>query len=380
MDNKKWVAVWGNSITCDEFIPSNYAKDITLRYFITTAMNGERIRLRFANTYGYEDIVLNRVTVGKSDENNAVTEIKDVTFGGNKSAQISKGTYLYSDEIDFVTAFNGKIAVSIYLENYTDMHSSISTAGPLTNNKFCKGDYSDAKEFEPLISENTVRTYFLDTVEVLAAADCKAAVVFGDSISAQSWPEWLALRLLGENRSDISVVRRAVSGSRVLREYSNLSLLKYAHAGVSRFEADISSVKGADRVFVLHGVNDIIHPQEGVLFRPMSDLPTAEDLIEGYLRYIDIAHKYGLKIYIATITPFCNWRTYDKERNAIRESVNNWIMSGNEADGYVDFAGALCNPERPMSLLDVYNSKDNLHPSLEGGKALADSVPAEYLK
>lgn len=62
MDNKKWVAVWGNSITCDEFIPSNYAKDITLRYFITTAMNGERIRLRFANTYGYEDIVLNRVT------------------------------------------------------------------------------------------------------------------------------------------------------------------------------------------------------------------------------------------------------------------------------------------------------------------------------
>ena len=64
----------------------------------------------------------------------------------------------------------------------------------------------------------------------------------------------------------------------------------------------------------------------------------------------------------------------------MRESVNNWIMSGNEADGYVDFAGALCNPERPMSLLDVYNSKDNLHPSLEGGKALADSVPAEYLK
>lgn len=108
--------------------------------------------------------------VGKSDENNAVTEIKDVTFGGNKSAQISKGTYLYSDDIDFVTAFNGKIAVSIYLENYTDMHSSISTAGPLTNNKFCKGDYSGAKEFEPLISENTVRTYFLDTVEVLGGS------------------------------------------------------------------------------------------------------------------------------------------------------------------------------------------------------------------
>ena len=38
MDNKKWVSVWGNSITFDEFSPSNYAKDITLRYFITTAM------------------------------------------------------------------------------------------------------------------------------------------------------------------------------------------------------------------------------------------------------------------------------------------------------------------------------------------------------
>lgn len=380
MDNKKWVSVWGNSITCDEFSPSNYAKDITLRYFITTAVNGEKIKLRFSNTYGYEDVVLTRVTVGMADKDGNVSEIKDVTFGKNKSAKIAKGTYLYSDEIDFVTEFNGKIAVSIYLENYTDMHSAISTAGPLTNNRFCKGDFSGAKAFEPQLSEGTARTYFLDTVEVLASNDCKAAVVFGDSISAQSWPEWLALRLLGENRSDISVVRRAVSGSRVLREYSNLSLLKYAHAGIARFEADISSVKGADRVFVLHGVNDIIHPQEGVLFRPMSDLPTAEDLIAGYRRYIDIAHKYGLKIYIATITPFCNWRTYDKTRNDIRESVNKWIMSCNEADGYIDFAGALCNPEKPMSLLDVYNSKDNLHPSLEGGKALAESVPEDYLK
>lgn len=380
MDSKKWVAVWGNAMSCDDFHPADYAKDITLRYVITTAMSGDKIRLRFSNPYGIEDVALSYVTVGRVNEDESVSDFVNVTFNGEKTAKICKGGSIYSDDIDFKVNFSDKFAVSIYLKDYTDMHSSISTKGPLGNYMFAKGNVTEKSVLDPAVSEKMGHCYFLDSVEVLTDKNNKAAVVFGDSISAQSWPEWLALRLIDASRSDISVVRRAVSGSRVLREYTNLSLLKYAHAGIARFEADVTSVQGADRVFVLHGVNDIIHPKEGMLFRPMTDLPTAGELIEGYKKYIEIAHKHNLKIYIATITPFGGCGIYDDERNDIRLKVNEWISANNEADGYIDFAGAVCNPHSKNALLDLYDSGDHLHPSFDGGHALADSVPEEYLK
>ena len=379
MEDRKWVAVWGNSISCDDFRPSNYAKDITLRYIITTSLSGKKIRLRFANTYGYEDVTLSGVTLGKTDEDGIVYDFKNVTFDGKQSAVICKGGYLYSDEIDFFVNSRDNIAISIYLDGFTDMHTSITTVGPLTRNSYAKGNFILCSKFDPFVSENTGRTFFLDTVEVLTEESNKAAIIFGDSISAQSWPEWLSISLMDENRSDISVIRRAVSGSRVLREYSNLSLVKYAHAGIVRFESDISSVSGADRIFVLHGINDIIHPHQGDIFRPITDLPTANDIIEGYKKYINIAHKYGLKIYFATIMPFSGWRTYDEMRNLIRVDVNKWIMSNTEADGYIDFAKAVSDPENPVALLDKFDSNDHLHPSLAGGKKLAETVPAEFL-
>lgn len=380
MDSKKWVAVWGNAMSCDYFRPADYAKDITLRYVITTAMNGDRIRLRFSNPYGAEDVTLSYVTVGRVNEDDSVSHFVNVTFNGEKTAKICKGKSVYSDDIDFKVNFGDKLAVSIYLEDYTDMHSSISNKGPLGKYMFAKGNLTEEAALDPVVSEIIDRCYFLDSVEVLTDKNNKAAVVFGDSISAQSWPEWLTLRLIDAGRSDISVIRRAVSGSRVLREYTNLSLLKFAHAGIARFEADVTSVQGADRVFVLHGINDIIHPEDGNLFCPMTDLPTATELIEAYKKYIEIAHKHNLKIYFATITPFGGYGTYDDERNDIRLTVNEWISANNGADGYIDFAGAVCNPHSKNSMLDLYDSGDHLHPSFDGGHALADSVPEEYLK
>lgn len=376
----KWVALWGNSLSYDEFRPSNYAKDITLRYVITALIPGEKIRLKFSNTYGYENVRMTSVTVCTVDAEGNAENIKQVTFNRNKSVVMCKGGSIYSDEIDISLYSGQKLAVSMYFEDYTDMHTAVKTTGPLTDGTFAKGDFSFASVIPKSLSDATNIAYFLDTVEVLTCTENKAAVVFGDSISAQSWPEWLALRLLDEGRSDISVVRRAVSGSRVLREYSNLSLLKYAHSGVSRFEDDISSVKGADRVFVLHGINDIIHPKDGALFRPMTDLPTAEDLIDGYKKYIKTAHSYGIKIYFATITPFAGIEVYSDNRNSIREDINLWIRTNTEADGFIDFAGAVCDKDTPNALSREYDSGDHLHPSLAGGKKLADSIPSEFLK
>jgi len=378
--DSKWVAIWGNALTCDDFKPANYAKDVTLRYTIVSSATGNKLRFRFSNTYGYEDVTLSKVTVGKFDDNGYVIGIKPVTFNEKTAGVICKGEYLYSDEIDFSVAFQDKIALSIYLSDYTDLHTAIKTAGPLTNNLFASGDFTQEKLIPGALCEAANTTYFLDTVETKAQSDAKSLITFGDSITAQSWPEWLALRLINSNRSDICVVRKGISGSRVLREYNCLSLKKYGHAGVLRFEQDVSNVAGADRVFVLHGINDIIHPQEGRAFRPMTDLPTADDLIAGFEKYIEIAHKHNLKIYFATITPFNGWSSYEDTRDQIRAEVNAWIRSNTIADGFIDFDKAVQNSEDTTKLKAEYDSGDHLHPSLEGGKAIAQCIPENFLK
>ena len=376
--NNKWVTVWGNTMSCDEFHPASYTKNITLRYFIMPLISGAKVKLRFANTYGTESVKLTNVTLS-CFHNGECADFVDVTFNGVTEAIVNSGDYLLSDEIDFSVLRGNKFAVSIYIEGLTDLHSSISTSGPFSEYYFACGDHSKSATLPLAESESISKVYFLDEVEVLGTVADKVGVCFGDSITAQSWPEWEMLRLLDENIENIALVRKAISGNRVLREYKNLGLLKYGKTGIDRFENDIST-SGADRVFILHGINDIIHPDGIKPFRPLSDYPTFEELIEGYREYIRIAHSKGLKIFIATILPFKGWRTYAEERNQLRLAVNEWIRTNNEADGCIDFDSAVRQINDPDALKNEYDSGDHLHPSTEGAKTMANFIPLELFK
>ena len=157
-------------------------------------------------------------------------------------------------------------------------------------------------------------------------------------------------------------------------------ILQHRHYGLSgheRFEREVTAA-GADRVIILHGVNDIIHPQ-GSEFRPWSDLPTADELIEGLRWYIIKGHELGLKVYLATIMTIKGWTTYIPEREVIRHTVNDWIRTQTEADGVVDFDAATRSAQDPDFREALYDRGDHLHPSLEGAEKMAESVPEAYL-
>ena len=139
---------------------------------------------------------------------------------------------------------------------------------------------------------------------------------------------------------------------------------------------------GADTVIIQQGINDIIHPvgREVNVFRPMSDLPTVEELIEGLKMYISQARSYGYKVYVGTLLPIGGWRTYAPFREEMRNAVNNWIKTTDLIDGYIDFDKVLADPDNPSYMLDEYDSGDHLHPSPAGYKAMANAVSAEILK
>lgn len=374
MNTAKWVAVWGSSPSYTAAVPAVYAKNITLRYHLRAPFGGSRVRLHFNNLYGGEGAVIPRVYLAKSGRS-AVP----VTFGGEFACRLPFGAQVVSDEIDFSLARGEEYAVSFYLADFTPLRCGTKDTGPLCRFEYAEGDYAAA---EALPAQHTVpieTAYFIDTVDLLTEeAHASAVVCFGDSITAQSWPDYLALRLLRDGNAARSVVRRGIGGSRVLRSYQHLQHRHYGAAGRERFEREVSAA-GADRVIILHGINDIIHPN-GSAFRPWSDLPTAEELIAGLRWYVEKGHQMGLRVYLTTIPTIKGWQSFVPLRDDIRHAVNAWIHSQTEADGVVDFDAATRCADDPDMRISAYDSGDHLHPSLQGAEHMAESVPVKYLR
>ncbi len=372
---QKWVAAWGTSPSIADLQPAQYARDITLRYVLKMGIRGAAVRLHFHNLFGAEPVELTRVTVCTA----YAASTTPLTFSGESAGLIPAGGALISDELPMEIVPGMGLVVNIYLGKLTHMINGVSCSGPLSGGHYALGDLTAKPSFSLLESKETGVYHLLTEADVLADENTHALVAFGDSITSQSWPDHLTLRMLESGREDLSVIRRGISGSRVLRAYSHLQHQHYGPGGMARFEREVN-IPGADRVIILHGVNDIIHPDGVHPARPMEHLPTAEALIDGLRQYIRMAHSYGMKAYVATITPILGWRTDAPDRQELRTAVNHWILTTNEHDGVVDFAAATCQAEETRAMRPECDSGDHLHPSLAGARTMAYSIPEDYLR
>ena len=371
----KWVTAWGNAPSITEHRPETYAKDITLRYPVTCAFGGEKVRLHFSNFCGTEPVTLSRVTLARAmgDREVSLHNARLVTFGGEESVTIPAGEEIFSDEIIFRIKPKGVLAVSIYLGGYTLMRTGVVAAGPLSRGFFSVGDCTFSQVLPLDLTRHTDTFYFFCGLDLYTEDDKRAVILYGDSITAQSWADYLALECMADPYNRTAVVRRAASGTRVLREYSCITYESYGLSGRHRFEREISSVSGADTVIIQQGINDIIHPVGTDVnpFRPMSDLPSAAELEEGIREYLAIAGKYGLRVFLGTLLPIKGWRTYAPFREELRRTFNNWVRSPDNIEGCIDFDGRLRSPEDPSAFADGFDSGDHLHPSDAGYRAMA---------
>ena len=382
-ENKKWVAAWGNAISISERRPENYAKNLTLRYPILLPLGGEKLRFTFDNFCGHEAVTLTRANVAFSLGDDVIAEegMRAITFNGAESAAIPASGTIKSDPIDFPVKCGDNIAVSLYFSDFTEMRSGVVITGPLSRGYFAVGDRTTDSELDKDISKKTNTFYFLSDIEVYTNENARTLVCYGDSITAQAWPDFLIKRAIDVSGGHTAVIRKAASGTRILRQYDNITYDSYGLKGETRFPREVF-VNGADTVIIQHGINDIIHPVgvEVNPFRPWSDLPTAEDMIDGLRFYIETARLRGLKPYLGTLLPIEGWRTYADFREKLRCRVNEWIRTTDEADGFIDFDKAVCDPSCPSAFADGYDSGDHLHPSAEAYKRMAEIVPEELIK
>jgi lysophospholipase L1-like esterase len=169
------------------------------------------------------------------------------------------------------------------------------------------------------------------------------------------------------------VVNHGISGNQVLGDGAGESAL-------ARFDRDVLSVPGLSHVIVFEGVNDLglgygkLEGPIAALMPPPAVKPTRDAMVEGYRQLIARAHAKGLKIYAATIAPYEGAAYYSAEGNAVREAVNEWIRTGQEFDGVLDFDRVFRDPARPTRMREDFHSGDHLHGSDAGYDAVASSI------
>lgn len=367
----KWVSCWGNATSITDRREATFAKDLTLRYPIRMPFSGDRLRFRFSNLTGTTPVVLSSAFV--AIEGYFSRSLTPITFGGNARGEIQPGREMESDEVEMTVEAGQTIVVSMYLADFTQLNAGTLITGPLSKGQFCYGDYARSENLPLDLSRHTQWFYFLNTVDIRTEEGNHAVVCYGDSITAQSWPDWLAIFLSEAGCRNLAVVRRAVSGTRILRQYDCITYQAYGLKGSTRFPIEMN-VSGASDVIIQHGINDIIHPVGTDVnpFRPWSDMPTLADLQQGMKDiYTDHAHALGLKVWSGTLLPIKGWRTYNDDRDKLRQDFNDWMRQADIFDGCIDFDKAVRGPADMKAFAPGYDSGDHLHPSEEAYKAMA---------
>lgn len=374
MNDQKWVDIFGNAPSLTEWKPEQYAKNITLSYPVEIPFDGFGMKLRFSNRYGKEAVTIDKYSVCKGDE--------IIFFSENRFTMQAGEEYMTEP----FTATFGKgdvIKVSFYLKEFTNMTSGVYTSGPLSGGKCGEGDYTQSIVMDPEKTVSTNWNYFLTDVYLQTADNNHTIVCFGDSITAQDWPDYMYRHFMESENNHVAIVRKAVSGTRLLRQYSCHKYRSYGIKGDIRFPHE-SEIEGADCILIQHGINDIIHPvgEEVNAFRPWSDLPTAEEMTGMLQEYIRIAREKNLKVYLGTLLPIEGWRTYADFREELRQAVNAWIRETDLADGVVDFDKAVRNEKNPSAFGEGFDSGDHLHPSVAAyarmGKCAFEKLSGNY--
>ena len=361
----KWVAMWGNAMSIVENMPETYSKNITLRYPIFSPFNGDYLRLHFDNYWGTEEITINKITISKSiSEENAEENSFVIVNIPKEGLRIPPKQKITTEPIPFQVEEGKKILVSFYLKNYTLMRSSVAIRGPLSIGYYGLGDMTEIAYPDINLTKKTSWFYFLSDIDIHTKEDNYAIICYGDSITSQDWPDYLMLELKKNNINNISIIRKAASGTRILREYSCITYESYGLCGKNRIPRELD-VTGAKDLIIQQGINDIIHPVGLNVnkFRPMEDLPSLNELIKGMEYYIIEAEKKGLNVFLGTLLPIYGWRTYADFREELKNGFNDWIRYKVDKKHVIDFHKVLEDDTDFRKFKNGYDSGDHLHPS-----------------
>ncbi len=341
----KWVTTWATALQIAEphnQPPAPYLANNSFRQIVQTSIAGKQLRLHLSNIFNEEATEILGVeiavakTMGASPEIDESTSVS-LTFGGQKGVTMAPGEAVVSDPVKFKTAERTNLAITIHYGSISAPFTS--HPGSRTTSYIASGNTSD-------FSSPAARTdhwYTISSIDVIPAKKASAIAVLGDSITdgrgtttngQDRWTDQLSRSLLANNKN-ISVLNFGLGGNCILRGGLGPN-------GKDRYERDLFGHHGVKYVILFEGVNDFGGSPDA--------LKTAEEIKEVWQEIVAEAHKRGIKVFCATVTPF-KGNGYDRGNHEQgRAALNEWIRTSGVFDGVIDFDAMVRDSKDPLRL------------------------------
>ena len=370
----EWVGTWAAApeFTGPSDNPPEPLSFHSLRQIVQVSVGGDCLKLKLSNEFSRQGAMVSSVFIADALDScniNANTA-KYLTFGGKREVMLISGHCIISDVCKYKLRPLQRLAVTINFESTGEQVTS--HRGSRTTSYLINGEATPKTSFAG--SKHTDHWFYISAIDVpQKGQECIA--IIGNSITdgrgsttnmQNRWPDIMAQVLNTQGNKEYAVLNLGIGGNCVLR--GGLS-----EPAVERFERDILYQSGCTKVIVFEGINDI-GGNNG------SSEQVARDMIWAYQMFVKKAHDEGLKIYFATITPFGK-SFYDRGnlfKEAARQTINNWIRTNKEADGFIDFDEAMRDNEYPTQLKEEWQ-EDWLHPNAKGYKAMGEYAAKYFL-
>jgi len=374
-----WAATWQASPEPPR-APLVTLNNQTVRQTVRVSLGGSRFRVRLSNEFNDNPLRIGAAHVALAAADSAIQLGSDraLTFsGGGRDVVIPPHAYVYSDPVEVNVPANGLLAVSLYVPGnekvVTEHFFALQTAW------IAPKDVTGATTLQG--ATTVTKRLLLAGVDVAVTRKSRVVVALGDSLTGgfgstaeanHRWTDYLSDRLAAK-KQPTAVVNAGIGGNRLLHDFIGPN-------AVSRFDRDVLTQSGVTHVVVLIGSNDFGLPGGRKL--PQEEV-TLEEMVAGFRQLITRAHARGVKIIAATLPPFGAIPErpgyYSEQSVAKRVALNQWIRTGKEFDGVIDFDAVLRDPQDPTALQGVYDSGDHLNPNDAGYKAMADAVELKLL-
>lgn len=383
----EWKTIWS-------YLPLNYGVKIgTIKNTVqkTTFWNnvsGSKIKVKFSNRFGQSLLKMKEVTIGlkKSDSDDFLKTVH-LTLGGKVEINLKPGEVCYSDEVFLECNAGDEIVLRVWFEEEIDVYESCCTWSKKSwKTSFFQDLESDGKNSEipchtqfPFIGEYMSQADVvigISEIRVFTEDEVRVITLFGDSITHMSYySDALAQRLYDSFKGSVTLLNKGIGGNKLLSGATVIDEIPgrgncSGKSGVSRFETDVFETEIPNDVFILIGVNDLMHPY---LKNDLSTLPEVEEFISAYKKLISISRMKGSRVFLSTLMPLKHELTpFGPEGEKLRKKINDWILCQKLSDGVFDFSRVSSKDSERMK--DEYHIGDGLHPNSEGGIAMAQEV------
>ena len=369
-----WVGTWAAAaeFTGQSDMPKAPLTNRSLREIVRVSVAGDCLKLRLSNEFSKQPVEIKSVFIADALDSCDIVKksARYLTFGGKKAVTIAPGECAVSDVCNYPLKALQLLSVTINYgatpENATSHRGSRTTSYIISGEAKPKTSFANAEKVD--------HWYSIASIDVpRKGQECIA--IIGNSITdgrgsttnkQNRWPDQMATALAAQGGKEYAMLNLGIGGNCVVRGGLSEPALK-------RFDRDILAQNGVTAVVIFEGINDI----GGSKGRSEQ---MAQQLIEAFQEMIGKAHARGLKVYLATITPFGKC-FYDDSffKEAARQTVNQWIRTNKEADGYIDFDEAMRDPEHPSQLQEALQ-EDWLHPNAKGYEVMGKYAAKEILK